>query len=191
MNKRRVFLGFSLNDALKKGIREFREKNRHISTLRWYNEGDLHLTLLFIGNVNDEQLAEIITKTEAWAAKRSSLRIHLERLCLAPPAGKPSMLWASFKEDALFSHMHFELGALLKMGDLSRERVIPHITLARFKYLEANTVFHFDQHFDSREWNLDKIHLYESKITSRSGKYEVLKSFDLQGSQLEAQSSLK
>lgn len=155
--KRRVFIAVNLSDGLKKRLKAYREKFDYLFTrhsfsddgpVRWTKELSLHLTLVFIGYVSDEQMLEICRVTKETAIKFKPFFINFRRIVLGPPGkipsfakasvGKPRMIWLEGDISQELTELKKELEAALVDCDSGFYRVEnrpfrPHITLARVK----------------------------------------------------------
>ncbi len=135
--KRRVFVAINLSDGLKKRLKRFQEKFDYLP-VRWTKEASLHLTLVFIGYVSDEQMLEVCRATKEVAAKFEPFFINFKRVVLGPPGKIPWMIWLEGEDSPELDKLKKELEAVLLDCDSGFYRpenrpLKPHITLARVR----------------------------------------------------------
>ncbi len=110
-------------------------KRKIFGAFRWIEDRKLHLTVYFLGNVEEEKINKIVRKLNYLCLRIKPFKLQLSRLILAP--GKnPRMLWAVFKNPysefrELVKSVSNEL-AQFHLSGQKRRKVVPHITLARF-----------------------------------------------------------
>jgi 2'-5' RNA ligase len=136
----RLFAAVPLNDEVRAAVAA--EQRRIVtrapaleSAARWVQPDQMHLTLVFIGEVADPQVPSLATAL-AEPIPRSSFELSVEGLGMFPPRGAPRVLWIGITAGAR------EVGDLQQ---LMRSRVTaagyavdakpfhPHLTLARFR----------------------------------------------------------
>ena len=145
--KRRVFIAINLSESVKKRLRQYRERFDFLP-VRWTKEASLHLTLVFIGYVSDEQMHKICQSARQAASDFEPFYINFNRIMLCPPAfakasaGKPEkpprMIWFGGEVNQKLVELKNKLGQALLDCDsdlcYAESRLFrPHITLARIK----------------------------------------------------------
>ncbi len=91
----------------------------------------LHLTLHFLGDVEDEAHAAL---PKALAeVTHDAFPIAIRGTGVFPPRGRPTVLWAGVAESAQLAALHAAIGAALESCGLEVEHrpYVPHVTLAR------------------------------------------------------------
>lgn len=176
----RIFIALELPDEIKAGLARMRGD---ISGARWVPGEQIHLTLAFLGEV-DEATKELLIGKLA--------RIRLPRFELAfsgpgcfPNRHRPRVLWIGVTPepglDDLAAAVH---EAVLACGIPQEERpFFAHITLARLKLPAASggTDAFLDQR---RKQNLPKLSvgeftLFQSRLTAQGAQHIPLRSFPL------------
>jgi 2'-5' RNA ligase len=183
--KRRVFIAINLPEKVKKKLGEFREKYDYLS-VRWTKEPSLHLTLVFIGYVTDEQLVEICRAAREMTAKFEPFFINFKKIILGPSNKPPRMIWLEGEVSKELSGLKNQLEeALLNVnsGFSHRENrpLRPHITLARIKMeqwwqLETKPVV--EENFEAQV-PVESIEVMESDLKRDGAEYAVLESCEL------------
>ena len=72
--KKRIFIAINLSEKVKKRLKEYREQYDGLP-VRWTKTSSLHLTLVFIGYVDEEQMLEACKITRKIAEDSESFFI--------------------------------------------------------------------------------------------------------------------
>jgi 2'-5' RNA ligase len=102
---------------------------------KWVEPGNFHVTLRFIGEVDEGRAADI---DEALAQIRAPrFELTLAGVGLFGSATKARMLWVGVEKNPALLHLHDKVeSALMRIGlEPEERRYTPHVTLARMKYM--------------------------------------------------------
>lgn len=152
---------------------------------RWTKPENLHITLSFLGYLQDEEVLDICNKIKEVALKTSPFAVNLKEICYAPPGKKiPRMIWAKGEKGGGFSELKHNLERALEPEEDLREKggeVSPHITLARIRKWDWQSIDPEDRPSIERDINLsfqaDSLELMESKLKRGGPDYIVLQSY--------------
>src|SRR5207253_6777135 len=138
MARTRTFLAVDIGDAIRKQAAAVqRELAATGANVKWVLPANLHLTLLFLGELDDRDLAQVCRLAAKSTAKLEPFRISIDGVGAYPNLRRPKVLWAGVDEGAeeliaLFLAIEeplFEAGFYRK-----EERAFsPHLTLGRAK----------------------------------------------------------
>ena len=130
----RLFVAIDLPEEIKAALCALRCP---ISGAKWVSEAQLHLTLRFIGDADDDLLHRITTGLSDIMAAPFSLAMM--GVGCFPPKRDPKVLWVGIdKNEALFNLQNAVAKALLQSGLEPEIRPFsPHITIARLKETSA------------------------------------------------------
>ncbi|MDD2337986.1 MAG: RNA 2',3'-cyclic phosphodiesterase [Geobacteraceae bacterium] len=130
----RLFVAIDLPEKIKLAIHSLRCP---ISGAKWVAEEQLHLTLRFIGDADDDLLNRIATRLSCITAAPFSLAMM--GVGCFPPKRDPKVLWVGVaKNEALLKVQYAVEKALLTCGLEPEIRSFsPHITIARLKQTSA------------------------------------------------------
>lgn len=100
---------------------------------RWTPPENMHLTLAFIGNVEESLFADIDAALAQ--VRASAFDITIEGVGDFRRGKAPSMLWAGVARNDGLDHLHERVTAALARAGVQPERrkYTPHVTLARLK----------------------------------------------------------
>lgn len=152
--------------------------------VRVVRPAQLHLTLHFLGNVED---ASCTALHEALAdVRHEPFTIAIRGSGVFPPRGRPSVLWAGVADSTPLAALHAAIGMALQACGLPVEHrpYVPHVTLARLtpavlpawiaRFLADTTVL------DMPDIPVDRFLLYRSRKLDGGTEHSVEASFPLQ-----------
>jgi 2'-5' RNA ligase len=166
-----------VKDAIETGVA--RRLRGAASGARWTRPEGRHLTLKFLGNVDDDREAEIAGVVEAVAARHAAFEAAFNEIGGFPNVRRPRVLWVGIGQgneamaeiaadlESSFAPLGFE-----PEGRDFRE----HFTLARFPkptVLELPAIAVPDEVFAVRE-----LILFESKLHPKGARYTVRDRFE-------------
>ncbi len=133
----RTFIALEFNEAVQRYLSEvIREMALALPSLRWVNPAGIHLTLAFLGELDDEQLAQAIAATEAAASSAPPFTYRLTHPGVFGSSRSPRVLWMGI-EDQLgrLNQLQRTLNRQLEQHGFAVEKrpFSPHLTLARIK----------------------------------------------------------
>ncbi len=149
---------------------------------KWMPADQIHLTLRFIGEVDNGRLSDIAEAlTEVGVAPFS---ISLSGVGHFPPRGKPKVLWAGVADGAAVTRLHHKIEVRLQRLGLPPDarKFAPHVTLARLKgapvvgvgdFLARNCLFVSDG------FTVSEFHLYSSHLGSAGAVHRIETSYAL------------
>lgn len=136
MAKTRIFLGVDVGPEIRRAAGDVQaELARAGAAVKWVEEDNMHVTLLFLGDVDDRELVEVCRIVARVAEKESPFAMGVAGLGAFPNPRRPKTLWAGLSEgmDSLV-RLHTALEQpLFNLGCYRREEraYTPHLTLGR------------------------------------------------------------
>lgn len=187
MKRRRIFLAINLPESIKKKLLAFREKWSDLPVY-WTKKDNLHITLIFIGYVDDEEMLEICQLAREVIRQYNLFEIKLNQICLGPPNRPARMIWVEGQADNKLAQLKNDLERVLlnsaKSGfNRTENRAFRiHITLARIKHQLWRTLP--DKPEINQELNLnflaESVEVMESHLSKIGAEYMVLESIKLE-----------
>lgn len=175
----RLFIAIEIPDVLKKVLGTLR---RDIHGARWVPAEQIHLTLAFLGEV-DESVVENLN-TELARIKLPEFELCFSGAGCFPGSHRPRVLWVGLKPDShlndLASRVH---ASVLSVGIPQEERPFsPHITLARLKLSPSSSIETFLEQNGTMKlppFRVREFTLFQSRLTSQGAVHIPLKNFPL------------
>ncbi len=149
---------------------------------KWVPPDQFHLTLRFIGEVDNDTFADIADALAAVSVAPFSLR--LSGVGHFPPRGAPKVLWAGIDDAAPAARLHDGIEAQLRRLGLAPDsrKFAPHVTLARLKATPIDRVRDFlavNGLFASEGFPVSDFHLYSSRLASGGAIHRIEASYAL------------
>jgi 2'-5' RNA ligase len=183
----RIFIAINLPENLKKQLSLYESKWPELPC-RWTRPENLHITLVFLGYVKDEELPEILEITKTAALKNKSFSIRLKKICYGPTDKKPvRMVWAEGEKSRELAVLQTDLENGLHGGVTNFKKearaFTPHITMGRLKLWEFRAMEPQERPEISEDVLLDfevnSIEIMESHLKRTGAEYTVLESYPL------------
>jgi len=174
----RVFFGLELPAAVKQPVLQLQTP---VAGARWQQAPQLHLTLVFLGQVPDARLPEL---TRAAASVRMApFELTLQGLGTFGAAEHPRNLWAGVVPEAPVAALHRQLSEALRQAgfQVEQRRFRPHVTLSRFRRDSGSVQPLLDAHAGAvfGRWTVSEFVLFASSPGPEGSVYTVLKRFYL------------
>jgi 2'-5' RNA ligase len=153
-----------------------------ISGARWIDRESYHLTLRFIGDIDEGLAREISYELEGVEAKPFKLRLAG---CGVFGGNKPHTLYAVIEESAELRRLHAIHERICQALGLPPEprKFAPHVTLARLKDPDLQALHRFiasHNLYKSRLFEVARFVLFSSRPSRGGGPYAVEESYRLQ-----------
>jgi 2'-5' RNA ligase len=186
----RLFIAIPLERHFESVFSRYRDRESRIRYLRWVPERKLHITALFIGLAHDELIPGLVGNIWHVAQGIRPFSLELVKVAYAAPGQPVDMVWAYFKESALLDvtvhKLYNAVSAHVIPKDSyknGRERVLPHVTLARFdeKRRPRELIDLKQTGLEKSSMVVDELQLIESRTGKSGSEYVTLVSMPLGG----------
>ncbi len=139
----RLFIAIDISDAVRQQLREFvREVSRAVRGANWTKIENIHLTLKFLGHVEDENIEVIQSSLQEIASRHASFDLDLIGAGAFPNARAPRVLWIGAHDQSgtlyrLQADVESEMNSL---GFSPEDRAFTaHLTVGRIKHPALNS----------------------------------------------------
>jgi 2'-5' RNA ligase len=186
----RSFLAFELPEEIKSIVsRVSGEMKKSPLDVRWVNVDNIHLTVIFIGNISEDRLADMDRVVRDVCHNYGPFDISLNGAGVFSSRRNPRVLWIGLAGDIeRMSHFRNTLQKNLKPFGIKAEnrRFNPHLTLGRFRK-GAKSGIHLDEillryrTLDSPVRSIGKLVLFKSDLKPGGAVYTKLNAWPLTG----------
>lgn len=177
--RKRLFLAISLPKQYIDILDEYKNNFSSTSQLLWVTKENLHITLYFFGYEEEKNIRYLSTKIKSTLQKFDPFRLKFKNISLAPPDASPRMIWAVFNESQQFIEITKAVKEVKSISEKHRDyKPIPHITLARFKYLREIKNIELKQP-TLGDLKVTHFNLCQSKLTPKGPIYTIIKEYKL------------
>lgn len=158
--------------------------------MKWVEAENIHLTLLFLGEVNDRDINEVCGAVKTITDEKAPFSISVQSIGCFPNTQRPKVVWIGVGEgQEELTQLHDALEEpLLNLGHYRREarQYTPHITLGRAKGKrpadDLSEVVEKKSEWTAGEVNINEVVVFSSELTSKSPIYTPLYRAALRGS---------
>ena len=136
----RLFVALALPEHVRSALTRLR---RGFPGARWVAEENFHLTLRFIGEVDNRAMDDIAERLDR--VREPGFDLEIDGFGCFETKGKVRALWARVPASEELLHLQRKIDTALDSVGVPREtrKFKPHITLARFKDAPLDRVNHF------------------------------------------------
>jgi len=183
----RVFIAINFPEDVKEELGNIRDEFP-ILPCRWTRKENLHLTLLFLGYLNDEEVLETCRIVKAVGERHSPFVFELNEISYGPPNKKvPRMVWASGKPVKELTKLNQDLeNSLFEKISKDSEQgrsFAPHVTLAKIKQwqlreMELEEIPEINKEISLRI-PVESIEVMESELKREGPEYSILETCPL------------
>lgn len=186
---KRTFIAIDISSQAKGHISAYIDHlRREFATIRvgWERPEKLHLTLRFLGDVNEITLEKVRQVLEEVAAGTKQFRMTVVGTGRFPSNGDPRVLWLGIKDDGSVRTLVGRIERSLERLGIGTERkkFNPHLTVARLREPARSHSLsrgHTEATFGPLDQPVNAIVLYESKLLPSGSVYQKLATFPLKG----------
>ena len=133
----RSFLAFELPPDIKREVARISvEVKKSGIEAGWVKPGNIHLTIVFMGDVNEKDIPAIISRIDNTVGEYEPFKISLGGMGVFPDVRKPRVLWLGLDgEIERLSSLRDDLQKPLEVYGIKQEKRAfrPHLTLGRFR----------------------------------------------------------
>lgn len=151
--------------------------------IRWSRPENIHLTLKFLGDVEEESLDDLRTVLESACAKHASFEARLAGLAAFPSARRARIVWAGVGAGSeRLRSLAADVDADLSSLGFERETrpYEPHLTLGRVRGRPVSLNLP-EEAGDGPLFKVHQVELTQSTLTDKGPIYRTLENFALVG----------
>ncbi|MCD6280915.1 MAG: RNA 2',3'-cyclic phosphodiesterase [Deltaproteobacteria bacterium] len=160
-----------IKDEIGRVIGQLRRQNRGV---RWVNPENMHLTLKFLGNIDESLVDDISARLDDTASRYGLLNLFLDKLGCFPGKERPRVIWVGLKGDIdTLGEVAREIDEMTADFGVKRETrpFRAHITLGRLKF---PTVLDMEVQLDNLGFQSTELLFFRSELLRSGARYTVL-----------------
>jgi 2'-5' RNA ligase len=186
----RAFIAIELPREIKDSLVQLQDKLKSSSAdVKWVEPNNIHLTLKFLGEIEDERLGRINSILENIAENKIPFHASISSIGAFPRISSPRVIWAGIDEGDKETKEIVKIleERIEKLGIPKEDRAFSsHITIGRRRSglnidKLSQSLKTLENDFAKRNlgFNVTKITLFNSTLTPKGPIYEVLKEANL------------
>jgi 2'-5' RNA ligase len=184
----RAFIAIELDRAVLQRIGEATASLQdQIPGIRWTPDENRHLTLKFLGDIDESRVESIGKALERELSLFPRFTIHAKGLGVFPEVRKPRILWVGVEGIPLVQLAERVDIALATLGfEREQRRFTPHLTIGRWRHLTRSDagLRALLEEWRERDFNrcaVDEVVLFRSILGNKSAEYRRLSAVRLGG----------
>lgn len=174
----RAFIAIDLTNEIKAKLKAVAANLKDLPLkVKWVEPENLHITLKFLGDIEQNQLDKIKEIIAGIACQCNSFSLLLENFGFFPHSRKPRIFFISFSSEQILKKIIEELKKKLNpLGFKKDKKFRSHITLARIKSLKniEQLTKKVDQLKVEGKIKVNKISIFKSTLTQKGPIYEEI-----------------
>ena len=148
--------------------------------IKWVAKKNLHLTLKFLGNVDDNLMGEI--KDRIREIRYNKFDLSLENFGWFPDVNNARVLWIDIKDKKKLIGLQQRVDSQLLDIFKDEQKFSPHLTIGRVKMVKDKISFMKklgSVKIKEMSFNVNRFVLMSSKLTKDGPRYNVEEEFNL------------
>ncbi|MBI5872422.1 RNA 2',3'-cyclic phosphodiesterase [archaeon] len=175
----RAFIAVQLPKEIRDELFELQKQIKGIKA-KWVAKKNLHLTLKFLGEINEGQLSSIQEKLNI--IKFAPIQTALEKVGTFPDINKPRVIWIGLKNEKEIISLQQKIDAELLSICKTEADFRAHITLGRIKFVKSKELFK-DSLKSLKEnplqFTISSFDLMESMLSREGPEYKTVKEYSV------------
>jgi 2'-5' RNA ligase len=128
--KRKIFISINIPDKVRKRLLKAVEKWQDLP-VKWTPEANLHVTLVFLGYVSEDDIPDICARVREAIEKSDAFDMKFDKVELFPSAETPRMVALTGQASEELTDLVNNIEEALEMSAARKKTFRPHITLGR------------------------------------------------------------
>ena len=137
MQKKKIFVEIQVANSLKRRLAQVASKWSDLP-VKWMKEENLHITVAFVGYVDESMLPEIFEKVGDAVTEFESFDLEFNRIELGPEIENPKLVWLTGEPCSELGMLNEAVEKALDMRPSAHKEFRPHITLGRIRAIKWN-----------------------------------------------------
>lgn len=177
--RRKIFIAINLDDKTKKFVDGKLTGWKNQLPLKWTSPDNYHLTLQFIGYIDDNELESLIDRLQQRLEGLSMFDVSLTNIEWGPTGKKPKMLWLNGGINEELVNLRQAVESAVADYDVEPKDFKPHLTLGRIaRSVKKEPLPEISQLVNILVPVLS-VDVMESLVEQGKRKYYIMESIDL------------
>jgi 2'-5' RNA ligase len=182
----RLFIAIELEDRVKEALLGLQQSlGRFDRVVRWVTRDQMHLTLVFLGEVRDDRVPAVCEAVKRAADRSEPFELTFTGSGCFPPGGRVRVVWAGIEEPTgALLRCQAACAEELEAGGFPRESrpYSAHLTLGRVR--DDTTRGELRDHVGRIELaplpqSVDAVHVVQSRLAPSGAQYSKAASYHL------------
>lgn len=183
----RTFIAVGISREARQKIAQIQDDfKREDPDVKWVEPENLHLTLKFLGEVDEAKIAGVIEKTRLGVSENSRFKVHLLEIGTFPNLKFPRVVWIGVSEgkeelkdlSKRIEENLFHLGFPKENREFSAHLTIGRVRSPKKKEKLVKKIEELGKS-DIGEFAVDKVLVMESQLSPKGPTYRVIEEVNL------------
>ncbi len=181
--KVRAFIALEIPKKILEQLLELRKSIYNDSKLNWETLDKLHVTIKFLGNVDENKISNICSELNYISQNYLNMGSEFTKFGMFYRKNNPTILWAAIESDTKIVSLYQNINESMHQFGFKKESVFfkPHLTMLRLKgnenMLNINKFKNYN--IDLNKFNFESIKLMKSELKRTESVYTSIKEFNL------------
>jgi len=135
MQKKKIFVEIQVANSLRKRLVQVTSKWAELP-VKWMKEENLHITVAFVGYVDESVIPEICEKVSEATADFEAFDLEFDSIEIGPDPSNPKMVWLTGQPCPELGMLNEAVERALGMRPTAHKEFRPHITLGRIRAIK-------------------------------------------------------
>ena len=162
----------SIQDDVKSALKDY--------PVKWENDDKFHLTLRFLGDINENKIDELIFVLDRLKFEFETIKFTAKGIGFFPNQKYPNVVFVDLEEHGNNSQKLVEFidRIILNFGVKPDKSFVPHVTLGRFKRdKRVKLEKQINVKVEQVEIEMDSFYLMRSILTPKGSVYQTVNRF--------------
>jgi len=179
----RCFIAIELPENVKSALSDIEGKLKKINAdIRWVKPDNIHLTLKFLGNVEEETVGKIAKLMEKICSRYNSFYLEIKGVGMFPDKKYPRVLWIGVMDNNILETLQKDIeDSMATIGFEKEKRFNAHLTLGRFRSSKGkDALLDAIKELESNNYgtiNVKSISLMKSDLHPEGARYTKIAEF--------------
>jgi 2'-5' RNA ligase len=182
MDQIRAFIAVDIGNGIRGKLDELQRKLKKVhANVRWVNPGNIHLTLVFLGDVPPDQIDVIKQEMGRSCSEQPGFELHAVGTGFFGTRTHPRVIWTGVADCPPLLALQSRIARGLNARGIAFDNkpFSPHLTLGRVKAIDQHTeplLEKIERYSGSALGSVyvDRVELIQSKLTPRGAEYSLL-----------------
>ncbi|MBU0472619.1 MAG: RNA 2',3'-cyclic phosphodiesterase [Bacteroidetes bacterium] len=179
----RAFIAFEIESLALNELLNIRNDLFSVSDNKFEPNDKLHITLKFIGDIEEKDIPKLEVGLKNIANNNSSFNLSFSKFGIFKRQRIPVVLWAGINLNSELQKLYSEIENILIEFGFEKERKYykPHLTLMRLK--KNNIIQKFgpflEKDLSNIKFNVNEFTLFKSELKKSGSVYSIIRKFNL------------
>ncbi|MCM8809602.1 MAG: RNA 2',3'-cyclic phosphodiesterase [Candidatus Omnitrophica bacterium] len=178
----RTFIGIDLPENIKENLKQVIERLKKIKEAKPVKTENLHITLKFLGEVEEKDIDKIKEKLKKSTLDFKSFEVEVKGIGVFPSEKKTRVLWVGVQDEGFLKKLNEKIEQAMNQFGFEKEKdFVSHITVARFKSIpNLNFIKEISEKYNNflfGKFRVISFQLFESRLMPEGPIYKIVAQF--------------